>query len=153
MKLHIEQFNIVPVIREIVAAQQTRSEKEIMLQLCPESEQIEMEADKVHFTNIMNNLIDNAIKYSGSSVEIKIACTRSGISVKDNGIGISSKNLPHIFEKFYRVPHGNIQDVRGYGIGLYYVEQMVRKFGWSLSVASRPEKGTTFTINFSNHGR
>ncbi len=153
MKLHIEQFNIVPVIREIVAAQQMRSEKEIMLQFCPESEQIEVEADKTHFSNVINNLIDNAIKYSGRSVEIRIACTRSGISVKDNGIGISSKNLPHIFEKFYRVPHGNIQNVRGYGIGLYYVEQMVRKFGWDISAASRPEKGTTFTINFSNHGR
>lgn len=153
MKLHIEQFDIVPVMREIVAAQQTRGEKEIKLQFCPESENVEVKADKAHFANVMNNLIDNAVKYSGSSVEIMIACTGTGISVKDNGIGISSKHLPHIFEKFYRVPHGNIQDVRGYGIGLYYVGQMVRKFGWDISVASRLEKGTTFTINFITHGR
>jgi len=153
MKLHIERFNIVPVIREIIAAQQMRSEKEIRLQLSPESDEIEVEADKMHFSNIMNNLIDNAVKYSGSSVEITIACSPAGISVKDNGIGISSKNLPHIFDKFYRVPQGNIQDVRGYGIGLYYVEQMVRKFGWHISVASRLGKGTTFTVKFNNNVR
>ncbi len=153
MKLHIERFDVVPLIREIVAAQETRGEKHIELHFCPESEHIEVRADKAHFANVMNNLIDNAIKYSGSSVEITIACTRTGISVKDNGIGISSKHLPHIFEKFYRVPHGNIQDVRGYGIGLYYVRQILRKFGWDISVASRLEKGTTFTINFNNNGR
>lgn len=152
MKLHVEKFNIVPVVREIVDAQQTRGEKEIKLRLCPESGNIEVEADKAHFTNIMNNLIDNTIKYSGSSVEILIDCARNGISVKDNGIGISSKDLSHVFEKFYRVPHGNIQEVRGYGIGLYYVEQMVRKFGWKISVASRLGRGTTFTIKFSNNG-
>ncbi len=153
MKLRIERFDLVPVIREIVAAQRTRGEKNIELQFCPESENIEVKADKAHFANVMNNLIDNAIKYSGRSVEITIACTRTGISVKDNGIGISSKHLPHIFEKFYRVPHGDIQDVRGYGIGLYYVRQILRKFGWDISAASRPGKGTTFTIKFSSHGR
>ncbi len=153
MKLHIERFDVVPLIREIVVAQETRGEKHIELHFCPESDHIEVRADKAHFANVMNNLIDNAIKYSGSSVEILIACTRTGISVKDDGIGISSKHLPHIFEKFYRVPHGNIQDVRGYGIGLYYVRQILRKFGWDISAASRLEKGTTFTINFNNNGR
>lgn len=153
MKPDIEKFNIVPVIREIVAAQQTRGEKEIKLQLFPESENIEVEADKTHFSNVINNLIDNAIKYSGSSVEIIISCSRTGISVKDNGIGISSKDQSHIFEKFYRVPHGNIHDVKGYGIGLYYVAQTIEKFGWDIAVSSRPNKGTTFTIKFKDDGR
>jgi len=153
MKLHLEKLNIVPVIREIVLAQQTRGGKKIELRFCPESENIEVVADKMHFSNVINNLIDNAIKYSGSSVEINIDCTVTGVSVKDNGIGISSRNLPHIFEKFYRVPHGNILDVRGYGIGLYYVEQIVRKFGWNITVTSRLGKGSVFTIKFNDNGR
>ena len=71
-----------------------------------------------------------------------------GISVADNGIGIPEKALPYIFNKFYRVPHGNRQDVRGYGIGLYYVKSILDKMGWSISVVSREGEGSVFNIIF-----
>ena len=101
----------------------------------------------------MNNLIDNAIKYSGESVDIKIKSTSDEISVSDNGIGIPQKSIPYLFNKFYRVPHGNIQDVRGYGIGLYYVKSILDKMGWTISVKSKEGMGSTFTIKFNKDGQ
>ena len=107
-------------------------------------------ADKTHLANVLNNLIDNAIKYSGNSVEINITGNDNEISVSDNGIGIPSKSIPYLFNKFYRVPHGNRQDVRGYGIGLYYVKGVLDKIGWSISVKSKESEGSVFTIKFNN---
>ena len=100
---------------------------------------------------MLNNLIDNAIKYSGDSVEISLTGNNQWLSVRDNGIGIPSKSIPHLFNKFYRVPHGNRQDVRGYGIGLYYVKSILDKTGWSISVRSKVGDGSVFTIQFGNN--
>lgn len=80
------------------------------------------------------------------AIAIKIA--PDSIEVADNGIGIPAKSLPYIFDKFYRVPHGNRQDVRGYGIGLYYVKHILEKMEWTISVKSQEGHGTVFTINF-----
>lgn len=96
----------------------------------------------------MGNLIENSIKYSADEVAITVRADGSSISVIDNGIGIPEKSLPDIFKKFYRVPHGNRTEVRGYGIGMYYVKTIVEKHGWSISVESKPSKGSTFTIKF-----
>ena len=107
-----------------------------------------VEADPSHFSNVIGNLIDNSIKYSGESVSIIIKADANGVSIADNGIGISEKSLPYIWSKFYRVPHGYRTDVRGYGIGLFYVKSIIDKHGWNISVVSRQGKGSTFTINF-----
>ena len=112
------------------------------------SESVVIKADKTYFANIINNLIDNAIKYSGNNVNISIEGNEEKITVSDNGIGIPEKSLPYIFDKFYRVPHGNRQDVRGYGIGLYYVKILVKKMGWEISVRSKINIGSVFTIYF-----
>ena len=101
----------------------------------------------------MNNLIDNAIKYSGDSVAIKISGNGKEISVADNGIGIPAGSIPYLFNKFYRVPHGNRQDVRGYGIGLYYVKSIIDKMGWTIDVRSKEREGSVFTIKISNDGQ
>ena len=111
------------------------------------------EADKTHLSNILNNLIDNAIKYSGDSVEITITGNDREIAVADNGIGIPSKSIAYLFNKFYRVPHGNRQDVRGFGIGLYYVKSILDKMGWSIDVRSKEGEGSVFTIKISNDGQ
>lgn len=95
--------------------------------------------------------MDNAIKYSGDSVAIDIHADSAGIVIKDNGNGIPAKSLPLIFNKFYRVPTGNRQDVRGYGIGLYYVKSILAKMGWDIKAASTLGKGSVFTIKFMNH--
>ena len=111
-----------------------------------------LDADRFHLSNILSNLIDNAIKYSGSSVRIDITAkaTDAGteIRVRDNGIGITPDKQKHIFEKFYRVPTGNIHDVKGYGLGLYYARTMAEKHGGTLSVTSAPGKGSEFVLSF-----
>ena len=110
-----------------------------------------LDADRFHLSNILSNLIDNAIKYSGSSIRIDITAkaTDAGteIRVRDNGIGIAPDKQKHIFEKFYRVPTGNIHDVKGYGLGLYYARTMAEKHGGSLSVTSAPGKGSEFILS------
>lgn len=108
-----------------------------------------IEADRTHLANVLNNLIDNAIKYSGDSVEITIMGDSKYLSVRDNGIGIPSKSIPYLFNKFYRVPHGNRQDVRGYGIGLYYVKSILDKMGWDIEVISTEGEGSVFTLKFN----
>lgn len=112
-------------------------------------------ADRTHFYNMLGNLIDNAVKYSGDkpcdiSIQAETQTNGIRISVTDNGIGISEASLPHIFDKFYRVPSGNLHNVKGFGLGLYYVKDMMAKHGGSVSVKSQPGKGTTFTLHFKN---
>lgn len=101
---------------------------------------------------ILSNLLDNAIKYSGENpcVEVKISSFKKGwqLQVKDKGKGIPEKDLPFVFDKFYRVSSDNIQDVRGYGIGLSFVKQLVALLNGKIAVKSIEGKGTVFTIQF-----
>lgn len=147
MKLKPEEIRLQPFVDEIATAQRMRGEKEITIDVKMDGN-VSVVADKTHFANVLNNLIDNAIKYAGDSVAITVTGDDKQISVADNGIGISSKSIPYLFNKFYRVPHGNRQDVRGYGIGLYYVKSIVDKMGWSIVVKSKEGEGSTFTIKF-----
>ena len=150
MTLKPENINLGNLAAEIAGEQRMRGEKDISIGIWCGNNVI-VRADKSHLSNALNNLIDNAIKYSGDSVEIKISISDECIEVADNGIGIPQKFLPFIFDKFYRVPHGNRQDVRGHGIGLYYVKHILEKMGWSISAKSREGQGSTFTINFNRH--
>nr|WP_319401371.1 HAMP domain-containing sensor histidine kinase [uncultured Carboxylicivirga sp.] len=106
--------------------------------------------DDVHFTNVIYNLLDNAVKYKmGSPVlYVKTWNKNNGIviSIKDNGMGISKDNLKRIFEKFYRVPTGNVHDVKGFGLGLAYVKKIVDDHGGQISVESELKVGTKFDI-------
>jgi len=150
MTLKKEHINLPELIEEIAEAQRMRGDKEIKIDI-QTVDNVTVTADRSHLSNVLNNLIDNAIKYSGDAVSINIKIEADRIAVSDNGIGIPSKNLPFIFDKFYRVPHGNRQDVRGYGIGLYYVRHIIEKMGWSISVKSREGEGSTFTIKLNEH--
>lgn len=157
MKLRPEDIPLREFVEEIAVAQRMRSDKNITINVNV-ADNIVVEADKTHLANVLNNLIDNAIKYScdasgkpitGDSVEITITGDNHDLSVRDNGIGIPAKSIPYLFNKFYRVPHGNRQDVRGYGIGLYYVKSILDKMGWSIEVKSTEGDGSVFTIKFS----
>lgn len=152
MQLRPETIHLSPFINEIAAAQRMRGEKEITIDV-KTSEGTTVYADKTHLANILNNLIDNSIKYSGDSVRITVKCDGNGIAVSDNGIGIPAKSIPFLFNKFYRVPHGNRQDTRGYGIGLYYVKCMAEKMGWTVAVRSSEGKGSIFFIDFCKDER
>lgn len=109
-----------------------------------------IKGDSTHITNILFNLIDNAIKYS--EVEPKIEITtrdhKDGvyIRVRDNGIGMNREQQKHVFEKFYRVPQGDVHDVKGFGIGLNYVRKMVRQHGGKIQLKSQLKSGSTFRI-------
>ncbi len=145
MKLRQEEILLASLVEEIAVAQRMRKEKPVTINIDIQ-EGLSVVADKEHLSNVLNNLIDNAIKYSGESVIIEIKGRDNEISISDNGIGIPEKSIPFIFNRFYRVPHGNRQDVRGYGIGLYYVKSILEKMGWLISVKSREGKGSVFTI-------
>ncbi len=145
-----EELNLKTFLISIIEQQKLKADKpcDIILD-CPGDAVVE--ADPTHFSNVVGNLIDNSVKYSGKSVMIKIKADASGISVSDNGIGIPDKSLHDIWSKFYRVPHGNHSDVRGYGIGLFYVKSIVDKHGWWIGVESREGAGSKFTIKFRNY--
>lgn len=123
------------------------------ISLSVEPENLMVHADRMHFSNIVSNLIDNAIKYSEDSVKIEIKAFRKAedevlVSVSDNGIGIDHDKLPYIFDKFYRVTDGNKYTVKGYGLGLFYVKSLMEKMGGSVSVESELGKGSCFTLHF-----
>ena len=107
--------------------------------------------DETHFTNVIFNLMDNAIKYSESTAQIKITTLIKNnhliVSIKDNGKGIPEKSLVYIFDKFYRVPTGKIHDVKGFGLGLTYVKYVVEAHNSTISVESSLGKGSTFKIS------
>lgn len=108
-------------------------------------------ADKVHLLSVIRNLVENAIKYSKkpASIEVSTRNDENGIvlEVKDKGIGIPKEYLGKIFNKFYRVPTGNVHNVKGFGLGLNYVQQIVKAHKWKIGVDSEYGVGTTFTIN------
>lgn len=112
--------------------------------------------DPTHMANVISNLLDNAVKYTEKTPEIYIETASDHnlltVSVKDNGIGISKANQKKIFEKFFRVPTGNIHNVKGFGLGLNYVKRIIEEHQGTLTVDSEPGKGTkiSFTIPLVN---
>ena len=107
-------------------------------------------ADQVHITNVVYNLLDNAIKYCKNTPEIIIRSTseKKGINIEfeDNGLGIKKDDIRFIFDKFYRVPTGNLHNVKGFGLGLFYVKMIIEEHGGTIKVKSELGKGTTFYI-------
>lgn len=145
-KLNIEPVNIVQLLQPVIEQQLLKAAKPVAITPHIEPENLTVQADRIHLSNILNNLIDNAVKYSLEEARIEIEATNRAITVTDHGIGIAADKLPHIYDKFYRVPTGDRHDVKGYGLGLFYVKTMVEKHGWSIQVASVSGEGTTFRI-------
>ena len=148
-KLNIETMNIAELLQPVIEQQQLKADKPVVITTHIEPEGLTLQADRTHLSNILNNLIDNAIKYSSDEARVEITATPAAISVADHGTGIAPDKLPHIYDKFYRVPTGDRHDVKGYGLGLFYVKTMVEKHGWSIDTSSSLGEGTTFTIRLA----
>jgi two-component system, OmpR family, phosphate regulon sensor histidine kinase PhoR len=120
------------------------------LEVIDESTYDIVNGDKVHLVNVVTNLLDNAIKYSGGTPDITVHMRNSSrqfkLSVKDKGIGISKDNQKKVFDRFYRVSTGNVHDVKGFGLGLSYVKLIVEQHGGSINLSSELNKGTQFII-------
>jgi len=110
--------------------------------------------DEVHLTNIIDNLLDNAVKYSGWAPQIKIITKAEGkyheVIVKDSGIGMNKEQQDHIFEKFYRASNGNLHNVKGFGLGLSYVKWALEMLNGKIEVISKPKQGTKVIICIPN---
>lgn len=149
-RLHPEEVNLKELIVSLVEQHQLKADKPAQITLEIEPETLTIVVDRTHFSNIISNLIDNAVKYSKERADITIRCRQTEqtvtISIADRGIGIPLDKQKHIFDKFYRVPTGNLHNVKGYGLGLFYVKSMVEKHGGTITVKSEPGKGSIFTI-------
>ena len=149
LKLNKQKVNIVQLTKSNIEKHQMTSEKEI--HLSSNQEMINGNVDAFHFENVISNLIDNAIKYGGSNIKIDLLQTAKQveISVEDDGIGIDKTQREKIFEQFYRIPKGNIHDVKGFGIGLYYAKKIIEKHGGTLQLDPNFAR-TIFKITLPN---
>jgi signal transduction histidine kinase len=150
LAMNKEDVALRPMIESMAKEFQLKSDKKMTFIIDISPEDMTIHADPMHISNAISNIIDNSIKYSGDEVEFRIKAyhqaDRDIIVLSDNGIGISEENQKRIFDKFYRVGHGNRYDVSGYGLGLYYVRQIIQRHDGSIDVESTVNKGTTFTI-------
>jgi signal transduction histidine kinase len=121
------------------------------LEFQPEADQSVVTGDLMHLTNVVSNLMENALKYTSRNPEITISTLNENnsivVSVTDNGIGISKEDQKRIFDKFYRVPTGNVHNVKGFGLGLSYVKLIVEEHGGSIRIKSESNKGSRFDIH------
>ena len=142
--LNIEWLDAHQVIESATSKYEDRLVKQL------EAESPYIHADRFHLVNALNNLIDNAFKYSSENAEVKISTENQNgifiVSVKDNGIGIAPEYQQKVFKKFYRVPTGNVHNVKGFGIGLSYVRQIIKAQGWKIELQSEVNKGSEFRI-------
>jgi two-component system phosphate regulon sensor histidine kinase PhoR len=153
LQLNLEPIHVHAIIQDVAdnfKLQLEDKEGKAELQLNAKNDVIE--ADEVHFTNLISNLLDNAVKYSRDHVLIKITTHSTNknlvIRLEDNGIGMSKETQRKIFEKFYRAHTGNIHNVKGFGLGLSYVKTIVDAHEGKIKVDSVIGKGTSFTIEF-----
>lgn len=151
LKLYPVELNIHDVIKDVVrnVAMQVRKQGG-KIELSLKATNPIIRADKIHITNVIFNLLDNAIKYSpdGAQIEIISNQTEDGVEllVKDNGVGIPKEYIGKVFERLFRVPTGNVHDVKGFGLGLSYVKTVIERHGGVIYVESEVDKGSTFVV-------
>jgi two-component system phosphate regulon sensor histidine kinase PhoR len=153
INLNFEKIEINHLIESAITNLKLQlAKKEAVVHTNFYKDEVYIEGDKVHLTNVINNLIDNALKYSSLNrtieIKIKTQVIPQGVvlEIEDNGIGISKDNQKRIFENLYRVPTGNIHNVKGFGLGLSYVKAIIEKHFGSISVYSDIDKGSCFRV-------
>jgi two-component system phosphate regulon sensor histidine kinase PhoR len=153
LKLDIKQLDVNEMVTTVLDSMELKLQKyNVIANLNLDAERAMIEADELHFSNVLYNLIDNAIKYSPEVPEITISTFNKNdevvIRVADKGIGMNRDQQTKIFEQFYRIPTGNLHDVKGFGLGLSYVNTIVKKLNGTISVKSEKEKGSEFELKF-----
>lgn len=153
VQLKNEMLDLHEIIRKAAVTFDVQlNDAEGSMELRLEAAQPFMRGDIVHITNVIYNLLDNACKYTNEKPHVVVSTSNHGqeiwISISDNGIGIPRQHQKMIFEKFYRVPTGNLHSVRGFGLGLFYVKTIVKAHSGKIEVESTPGKGSRFTIKF-----
>ena len=155
MNLRKEVLDIHQLIQDIVKCMNVQIEEhkgDLKLELF--AEHVNVNADKTHLSNAICTVLDNAIKYNKGNLAIRIQTynkeNKIYISISDNGIGIDKEHQKSIFNKYYRVPTGNVHNVKGFGLGLAYVKKIVELHNGQLTVQSELGKGTTLQMNLPN---
>lgn len=151
-----EEVAFDQLVEEVLASMKLVFEKQnVQISFTKEGEGFEMMGGPVHLTSVIYNLLENAIKYSSSHPQIQLLLKADPhsiiFSIRDNGIGIPTEYQKKIFEKFARVPTGDVHTIKGYGLGLNYVDQVVKAHKGKIEVESKPGAGSKFTITFPHH--
>lgn len=148
--LNMEQIDLNSLILKVAESCKANSNRQLVLDTKLADSVGSIEADALHLSNIFHNLLDNASKYSGKEPVITIETARTDksivIRISDNGPGIDPEYQRRVFQKFYRIPTGNLHDVKGFGLGLYYVKTICDAHHWTINLISEPDKGATFVI-------
>lgn len=158
LKLKPQSLYINAIIKDLIQAFEIQVHRRGgTIEFEPKAVSDLFEGDKVHITNVILNLLDNANKYTAETPHLKVMTYNQDhaicIAVTDNGIGISRDNLKKIFDKLYRVPSGNVHDVKGFGLGLSYVKAIMEKHNGQIAVESQPGRGSTFTLILPIYGK
>jgi signal transduction histidine kinase len=156
LQIQPESFNLKHALQKILESLSLQFEKNrAVVNFQTEGEDFQIEADPVHLTNVVYNLLDNAIKYSKNEPQIDIRLVEQNgtltLSIKDQGIGIPKEYQGKVFEQFFRVPNGDRHNVKGYGLGLSYVAGVVQQHGGQIILDSESDKGTRFTLFLPRH--
>lgn len=150
LEMKREPVNLHEIINDLADAYELKIKDKGMIHRKLNAARAQVTGDEFHISNAISNLLDNALKYSNGNLDITLHTESDErgviIRVADNGIGIEKEHLQLVFEKFYRVPHGNVHNVKGFGLGLSYVKEIAGKHGGQVQVSSKPGKGSIFSI-------
>ncbi|MBN1951666.1 MAG: HAMP domain-containing histidine kinase [Bacteroidales bacterium] len=145
--IHYEEVDL-PALLEKISETFMNSHREFILNF--REKELMVKADRIHLTSVLYSLIDNAVKYSHENSVIEISLEKPGketvLSVRDQGVGMDGQYLKKVFRKFYRIPTGNVHNVKGFGLGLYYVKLVIDRHRWKIRLKSKPGEGTEVCI-------
>jgi two-component system phosphate regulon sensor histidine kinase PhoR len=153
--LQYELLDMKQLVEEVASSLRLQLEKhQAILSISSEGDTT-LEGDRLHLVSVVFNLLDNAIKYSTNAPKIEVSITGKdqfvNLVIKDSGIGIPDEYKRKIFEKFFRVPTGNLHNAKGYGLGLSYVAHVINRHNGTIDVESIPGDGSKFTISLPKH--
>ncbi|MEM7040292.1 MAG: HAMP domain-containing sensor histidine kinase, partial [Bacteroidota bacterium] len=150
VELHPERIQLGKLVRPIIEQYRMRKNKVVDIRFENALASEFVMADRLHLVNCINNLLDNAVKYSGDSVQIVVKASEENghwkLSVQDNGFGIPKNKQEQIFDKFYRVPSSEVRNIKGFGLGLSYVKRIIELHDGKIFLESAPGLGSKFTM-------